>query len=301
MSHESSGHSETMLFLMALSYLLLGICGAVCWSLLSPRKIRPPGGPSTELARRAPSRCYDTALRLLSEEQGEWYVNVILERELSNLYKFYSRHELESTAGRSSGRRFDDDEEIDVEESEESSSEPESEDSSSDEESEIEEHPRAASKQPKMKPPRGRNEASGPAASSATKVAPAKEELARGVRSRTGRRKKQGSGRSRHTQATPTQALVQAIVQAAQAPAAEAAASSSPSTASPAASAAGPAAARAENGLPAKPSAPAAPPRPVDWQKYVAASLAEDPWIQAAEDHTRATGKILEVFPPRGA
>lgn len=284
-----------MLFLIALSYLFLGACGAVCWVLLFPKKTRSPDKPSKELAR-TPARCYDNALRLLSEEQGEWYVNVILERELSNLYKFYSRHEIESTAGRSSGRRFDD--EIDAEESEESGSESESADSSSDEESETEEYPRATSRQSraapsKTKPSSGRNDSSELAtAPSMAKAAPAKEEYVCGARSRAGGRKKQTPRRSRPMQAAP------ALTSAPQAPASEAVATGSPLTTPPVATKAAPVAApTAASEPPTKPSAPIAPPRPIDWQKYVAASLAEDAWIQAAEDHTRATGKILEVLP----
>lgn len=37
-------------------------------------------------------KCYDNALGLLSAEQGEWYVNVVLERELAKIFKFYSMY-----------------------------------------------------------------------------------------------------------------------------------------------------------------------------------------------------------------
>jgi hypothetical protein len=275
-----------MLFLTAFTYLILGICGAVCAMLL--RKSHPPDKTSKAVVK-TPSQCYDRALRQLAEEQGDWYVNVILERELGKLYRFYSHHESEITAGKLADRRFDDDEDFDIEESEESSSsESESTESSNDEESETEDRAHVVSRKnktassarrpnPPPKPSSDKEHSKSPEPAgtpSITRSSPARTRKARAER----RKKRSHEARANPVQAAPTEGA-----------ATPAAAVSDTSPAKPPAAA---------DTLPAKPLAPTVPPRAADWQKYLEASLAEDVWIQAGADYTRATGNMLEVIPP---
>jgi hypothetical protein len=38
-------------------------------------------------------KCYDATLQLLADEQGDWYVRLVLEREMGKIYKYYAEHD----------------------------------------------------------------------------------------------------------------------------------------------------------------------------------------------------------------
>jgi hypothetical protein len=68
--------------------ILINLALMVASVALTVALLRRP--PPTEAGVGA-VKYYDKSIRLLEEEQGEWYVNFVIETELAKLYKHYTR------------------------------------------------------------------------------------------------------------------------------------------------------------------------------------------------------------------
>jgi hypothetical protein len=84
--------SDTLLVVLALaSAVFAWLCSQK--GRATDRRARPLvkiDRPNPSILRR-PVKSYDHAAKELEAEQGEWYVNLVLERELAELYRYYSK------------------------------------------------------------------------------------------------------------------------------------------------------------------------------------------------------------------
>lgn len=270
------------------------------------------GGPGSSPPARgggAPRKCYSNALQMLSDEQGEWYVNVVLEKELARLFKFYSMDDVESEEEDPEGDELSEGEDSDGEPADdETEAEADDEDAPGPALSEsaagcrplAPKRARTGAVLPRVGAPRFTTLQLTPSRAPGTTRRPAAAQDTRrpGNQGRTGGAQ---AFRGEKTASKPKKRPPRNEPK--QPPLVGPAASTSAALPPPEASSA-PASAPIPAVSMEAPAPPAAavprPPRTEDWQRTLVATLnGSDAWIQATEDHARATGKPLEVLPPR--